>query len=210
MSNYYHFKNIRLLLTEGFIKEDLYQLCFDERALRPLYDDRTNSQRKDDLVQEIIDYAYKRLALDKVLTWAKNHNPARYENHQPYYESVAEDESVGATAVLPDTHLGRGIHLGGSYRDYELKIVAADWVEYGVASWVRSGWLFVPQWTTSLAITFFKIHIVENGQGYIHLVDAAEPPHFIWLKTDAGFHMEKGFHYAAHVADLWEFTWKDD
>lgn len=74
---------------------------------------------------------------------------------------------------------------------------------------MRSGWLYVPQWTESLSVAFFKVHISELGAGYIHLVDVASPKHTIWLKTQTGYSNEKEFHYLSFPTDVWEFTWRE-
>ncbi len=90
-----------------------------------------------------------------------------------------------------------------------MQIAATSWAEYG-DTLVRSGWLFVPQLTESHSVAFFKIHISDNGHGYIHIVDVANPPHNIWLTTQTGFRREDKFHHRTHATDLWQFTWKSE
>ena len=216
MAEYYNLKNIRLLLTEGFTHEELLDLCFYEPILRPVYEDRSRVAGKSELVRSIIDRAHKNLAVETVLNWAEANNPARYENHQPYYQTRSlalkgpglQLDALGAGSVLPDNALGKGISLGGSYRDIPLMIVASEWASYGISGEVRSGWLFVPEWTESHAVAFFKIHIQDEGDGYIHIVDASHPVHTIWLTTETGFRIEKEFHYATRPTDIWRFVWQ--
>ena len=83
MAGYYNFKHIRTLLSEGFAADELLTLCFDEAALRPVYDNWIEGT-KSDLIRTIVDHAHRHLALDTVLAWAKAHNPHRYKKHGPY------------------------------------------------------------------------------------------------------------------------------
>ena len=209
MTEYYNLRNIRILLVEGFVIDELRDLCFDEPRLRPVYENLSDATTKSELVRSIVDYAHRKLVIESVLDWAKQHNLSRFEEHQPYYSPEAPGVNPSATkvgTVLPDNDLGKGITLGGLYRDIPLRIVATEWVQYG-ASLARSGWLFIPQWTESHAIAFFKIHVLDDRKGYIHIVDVSDPTHIIFLATGTGFRMEKEFHYAAHPTDVWDFVW---
>lgn len=205
MVDYYDFASIRRLLSEGFTGDQLLNLCFDEAVLRPVYDEYMGQVTRSELVREIIDHAHRHLALDAVLSWAQKHNPARYEAHGPYRHAPISGESAPGD-VLPDNDLGQAIILGGTYREMPLRLFATEWAQYGM-TWVRSGWLFVPQWTAGHAVTFFKIHRTDNHKGYIHLVDVASPEHRVWLKTAAGFAKEATFHYVSHPVALWHFEW---
>ena len=115
MGQYYNFKNIFALLTEGFSTSELKTMCFVEPALRPMYENWSDSANKADMVRSIVDYAHQKLVIEAVLNWAEENND-----------------------------LGYGIILGGIYQDVPLEIAATGWAEYG-STWVRSGWLFVPQ-----------------------------------------------------------------
>lgn len=171
-----------------------------------MYDEWSDSVNKVDLARNILDFAHQRLAIEIVLDWAKENNPGRYETHKPY---LANQVSKNAPLALfaPDNDLGHGISLGGTYRGIPLQISATAWAEYG-SGLVRSGWLFVPQLTESHAVAFFKLHLSSNGQGYIHLVDVANPVHNIWITTRTGFRQEKEFHFLGYPTDVWEFSWK--
>jgi hypothetical protein len=59
---------------------------------------------------------------------------------------------------------------------------------------MRGGWLFIPQWTANHAISFFKVHVFDNGTGYMHIVDTTDPAHTVYLATDTGSRKEKSFH----------------
>ncbi len=206
MGQYYNFKNILALLTEGFSPSELKTLCFVEPALRPMYDNWPESANRIDLARSIADFAHQRLAIEAILKWAQENNPSRYEKHQPYLASeVSKDHALAQ--LVPKNDLGNGIVLGGIYQGIPMEIAATDWAQYG-STLVKSGWLFIPQLTESHAVAFFKIHISSNGQGYIHIVDVASPSHNIWLATQARFMQEKEFHHLTHATDVWQFTWK--
>lgn len=213
-STYYHFANIRAMLTEGYSKDDLLKLCFDVPELRPLYREWQGAPISTGrLVQEILDFAHRHLLLEMLLLKAKEANPYRYAEHQPY---VNRDIAAVAGGGAPDSRLcelvaandlGYGITLGGFYKDIALSVVATEWTLYG-QTLVRSGWLFIPQWTANHALAFFKIHVQEDGTGYIHIVDAAAPAHSIHLLTSSGDMLQGEFHFRDHPATIWTFTWR--
>lgn len=206
MGQPYRFKNILALLTEGFSASELKTMCFDQPALRPIYEELSDQANKTDLARKIIDYATQRLAIESILNWAKETNLSRYEMHQPYLaDEVSKTDPLAQ--FVPDNDLGYGIALGGVYQNTPLEVAATQWAEYG-SGWVRSGWLFVPQLSESHSVAFFKVHVLGDGKGYIHIADVADPIHSIWLATRAGFRREQEFHYAAHPSDIWDFTWK--
>ncbi|MBX3057615.1 MAG: hypothetical protein KF770_14200 [Anaerolineae bacterium] len=166
---------------------------------------------------KLVDHAYRQLLVEELLDWAKENNPRRFDQCRPYLRSEqiepirnTSSKLFEAGLCLPDNNIGRGISLGGNYRGLPLKIIATEWYEYGQGNWSRSGWLYVPQWTDNHATTFFKLHLPNHNSGYIHLLDAADPIHTIWLSTTAGIRIEKQFHYLAHPADVWDFKWKAD
>jgi len=208
MVEYYNLKNIRDLLTRGFSEDELRRLCLYEEDFRPLHTQLSQEASRETIADQIIDYSYQKLHVDQLLAWAEKQNPGRFARHKPYHH--AETTTLESGFVLLETnHLGYEITLGGTYRNISLKIIAAGWEPYGTSGKVRSGWLYVPQLTASHAVTFFKIHISNDGKGYIHLVDAAHPIHPIWLRTRTGSHTEKEFHYISHPTDIWHFVWKE-
>lgn len=210
MNEYYILKNIRELLIQGFSEEDLRQMCFYEVDFRSLYDYLPKNAGKDTVVHQIIEYGYKELKVDKLLSWAKGKNPKRYERHKPYVQLETDSEfTPNFFSPIENNDLGHGIILGGVYRGEPLKLAAVEWARYGTLSQVRSGWLYIPQWTESHSVAFFKIHVADEGAGYIHIVDVAAPTHTIWLKTQTGYSHEKDFHYLNYPTAVWEFTWRE-
>jgi hypothetical protein len=213
-SSYYHFANIRAMLIEGYSKEDLLKLCFDVPELLPLYREWQGAPISTSrLVQEMLDYAHRHLLVDTLLLKAMAANPYRYAEHQPY---VNRDLPAAAGESTPDSrvcaavaanYLGYGITLGGFYRDVAMSVVATEWTPYGETQ-VRSGWLYIPQWTANHALAFFKIHVYGDGTGYIHIVDVADPAHTIHLLTSSGEMLKGSFHYLDDPAALWTFNWR--
>lgn len=210
MSDYYNLKNIHELLVQGFSADDLrYKLCQYENEFRPLFAQLSIEAGKEKLVYQIIEYSYQQLKIEKLLDWTKEHNPKRYEQHQPYLQERSTYSAPNLTAPLDKNQLGYGISLGGAHRGVLLEVAAADWTSYGQNAFVRVGWLYIPQYSASHAIAFFKLHVSMEGAGYIHITDVAHPAHLIWLQTESGFRREKTFHYRDSPSDVWEFAWKN-
>lgn len=90
----YNLHNIRTLLTEGFSDEELRGFIYDEPALRPVYNKISEKTGKDELIQELIEYAEQKVLFDTVLAWAKKLSEAQYDKHKPYYhkEALPRDE----------------------------------------------------------------------------------------------------------------------
>src|SRR5207249_2132802 len=117
---------------------------------------------------------------------------------------------------IDDNDLGRGIKLGGTIEGKPLYLVTSDWGQHREHIVVKSGWLYqkldIPGITMpsdvlqsfalspSLAVAFFKIHLINNGSGYIHLLDAANPTHTLWLETDMGYRREEVFCWDADAS----------
>lgn len=80
----YHLPNIQTLLSKGFNERELRDLCFYEPDFRPVYDQIPQGAGKSELIRLLLEFAEQKLLLDTLLEWAKNRNPARYEQHQPY------------------------------------------------------------------------------------------------------------------------------
>lgn len=108
--------------------------------------------------------------------------------------------------------LGNGLIIGGVYRHTNLAVISSDWTSYEPDGFVKSGWLYMPVRTFAHAEAFFKVHIFDKGRGYIHILDAANPPHQIWLETATGFRREDSFCWSEKPelpkTVLWEFNWK--
>ncbi len=215
MDEHYNHKNIRDLLIEGFSEEELRDdLCFYEEDFRPLRKQLPQNAGKDRVVLFILDFALRKVKVDQLLEWAKSHNAARYEKHLPYFQPPEASNKIAQNFLLSleGNHLGYGITLGGMYQGVPLKVAAIEWAEYGTGGKVRSGWLYVPQLTAGHSVAFFKVHIRDDGTGYIHLVDVASPVHPIWLETRVGYRNEQYFHYdnvGAKAFDWWNFNWEE-
>lgn len=78
-------KNIRALLTMGFSAEELLRLCYEEPEFRAVYDDLPKDTGIAELAFKLVTYADQKGQIEKLLSLAKEHNPARYAKHQPYY-----------------------------------------------------------------------------------------------------------------------------
>lgn len=89
MTKHYYLQNIRILLTAGFTSEELRRLCYDEADFRPVYDQLAPGTGKAEIVDRLLEYADRKLLLETLLVWTNEHNPARYKEHQPYYDYIA-------------------------------------------------------------------------------------------------------------------------
>lgn len=104
--------------------------------------------------------------------------------------------------------LGGDIFIGGQFRGYPLVVHASEWARYG-SGWVKSGWLWSPELAESHAVAFFKVHKREDGTGYIHLCDVANPLHTIFFETSTGFRQTVEIAWSQQPnAVLWHFTWQ--
>jgi hypothetical protein len=81
----YHLKNIRILLNEGFTDQELRRLCYEESNFRPVYDELSQETGKAKIIDNLLEYAERKLLLDYLLALIKERNPDRYEKHQPYH-----------------------------------------------------------------------------------------------------------------------------
>ncbi|MCI0581124.1 MAG: tetratricopeptide repeat protein [Chloroflexi bacterium] len=93
MARHYHLHNIRTLLTEGFTNEELYSLCYDVSTFRPVYDQLTQDAGKAKIIDRLLEHAEQKILIEPLLKWAKERNPARYEQHQPYYDPATERQA---------------------------------------------------------------------------------------------------------------------
>lgn len=82
--NKYNLTNIRLLLTKGFSSEELRTFCFDRDVFRPVFDKLTQNLDKEEIITRLIEYAEYKQLVELLLNWAKELNPARYADYQPY------------------------------------------------------------------------------------------------------------------------------
>jgi hypothetical protein len=87
----YNLANLRDLLLRGFDDSDLRRLCHDVPEFRPVYDQLARSTGKAEIVDRLIEHAEKHLLVDTLLALAKKQNPARFEEHGPYYDGDPTD-----------------------------------------------------------------------------------------------------------------------
>jgi hypothetical protein len=85
MAKRYHLRNIQTLLTRGFTEQELRDLCFYELEFRPVHDHLPEGAGKGEVIRRLLEFAEQKLLLDLLLDLAKKHNPARYEQHRPYF-----------------------------------------------------------------------------------------------------------------------------
>jgi tetratricopeptide (TPR) repeat protein len=111
----------------------------------------------------------------------------------------------------PNNNLGKGIRIGGIHDNLVLMLVGTDWQRFHNNGWVASGWLYTPD-QLNKAITFFKIHLWDAGDGYIHLMDVANPKHTVWVETATNFRKEEEFCWdndrSIQRTAKWEFKWQ--
>lgn len=86
MPQQHNLKNIRSLLNEGFSDEELRQLIFDVPIFRPVHNQLAQNTSKTQIVQLLLEYADKKELIENLLDQAKERNPTKYENCQPYYD----------------------------------------------------------------------------------------------------------------------------
>jgi hypothetical protein len=124
---------------------------------------------------------------------------------KPDSKSEKDDKSKRALLIV-DNDLGDGIKLGGTYMGKSLRTAASDWARYD-NGWVRSGWLFTENpYGLSHAVTFFKIHKGDGGNGVIYLLSPSQPEHEIWFETNVQQKKVKGFTKGS--SQDWQFQWK--
>ncbi len=97
MSISYNLRNIRDLLTEGFTDEELRRLCYDISDFRSVYNQLARNSGKAEIVDRLLEHAEQKLQIEMLLAMAKEHNPARYEKHQPYYETSTRPKTSDDT-----------------------------------------------------------------------------------------------------------------
>ncbi|MCK6628882.1 MAG: hypothetical protein L6R45_27345 [Anaerolineae bacterium] len=119
MPKRYNLGKIRRLLAEGFDDADLRNFCFDTPDFRPVYHELSQATGKREIISHLLEYADQQSKIDILLSWAKEHNPAKYEQHQPYYFPTGplsdfpapKNEPVSFKRVTPYALLGGVISL---------------------------------------------------------------------------------------------------
>ena len=93
MANY-NLKRIGDLLQHGFNESELRNFCFYEAKFRSVYDQSPPHLGKTELIRQLVEYAQQRGLEAELLAWAKEQNPAKYEQYQPYDETSGQDFSA--------------------------------------------------------------------------------------------------------------------
>lgn len=124
-----------------------------------------------------------------------------------------EQDQQQEAKLLDGNSIGLGIRIGGELFGEPLRIIASEWYQYRPNNKVRSGWLFSPSHSSSShAVAFFKIHVFEKGTGYIHLLDAANPKHVLWVETHVNPRHDEAFCWDCSQETprtaIWNFRWK--
>ena len=92
----YDLWQIHTLLTEGFAQKELRRLIFDIPDFRPVYNQLDEEVSKAEIIDRLLEYAAGKSQLETLLTWAKKHNPARFESHQPYLAEAVHGRTHAA------------------------------------------------------------------------------------------------------------------
>ncbi len=121
MVTQYRMEKIRALLTEGFSNRQLLNFCFDTPVFRLVYNQLSQNVGKDEIVGQILAHADRTLNVEPLLGWAKEHNPARYKEHQPYYDLTPSTVRI----LLVDDNKDWREQLGGLLRENGYEVVTA-------------------------------------------------------------------------------------
>lgn len=99
MTKQYNIEKIRTLLTEGFSDEELRRYCHDEPDFKYVYHKLAQNTGKIAIIDELLAYADQKSLIDKLLDWAKDQNPRKYNEHRPYYydDNTESDGTKGKT-----------------------------------------------------------------------------------------------------------------
>jgi hypothetical protein len=89
----YNLGKIRALLTEGFNDEELRALCFDWPEFKSVYHELAQNMGKKEIVSRLLESAERTHQLAKLLELAKAHNPAKYDENEPYTYADSTAES---------------------------------------------------------------------------------------------------------------------
>ena len=154
---------------------------------------------------ESIFQSIKQVLIDESATRAQN----KKSDMLPI--SLSETTIINPTPMIKlatENDIGKDIKIGGLYQGFPLKVISSEWENYLHSGLVKSGWLYsAPISGISHAVAFFKIHLSDSGTGYIHILDASNPEHTIWLETGKNFREEEKFSWNTNKAATWYFEW---
>lgn len=170
-------------------------------------------------------YAKKGVKLSNLYIGNKLIEPAQIVFNDKDGELFARDSA---------SNLGYGISLEANTQSSSgdfgegLRVISSNWGPFDNSGLVRSGWFyhtyypnpipnhtFSPKWlmeqNLSHAFAFFKVHIMFNGTGYIHIFCASTKIHCITLRTTKGFEKSERFSLDENTnlpkAIDWVFSW---
>ena len=83
-SGSYDLTQVRALLNHVFDEVELRNYCFDEPLFRPVHDDLKPTDDKSEIIRRILDRANRKGLVAQLLAWAKDSNPSRYAEGEPY------------------------------------------------------------------------------------------------------------------------------
>ena len=95
---HYEYQNIRLMFSEGYNQDELYQLSYDEPVFQPVYSLLSNKTDKAQLIDLLLAHANQTKQLDFLLLWAAKSKPDIYVKYQPYYRLASNGYTVGLLA----------------------------------------------------------------------------------------------------------------
>ena len=84
MTVHYHLENIRTLLSQGFSDHELRCLCHDLPEFRAIYNRLEPETETKQIVEWLVDQARHKVQAERLLRWAREHNPSYYEIYKPY------------------------------------------------------------------------------------------------------------------------------
>ncbi len=105
MTTRHNSNKIRTLLIEGFSDDELRRLCFDE--FEPVFNQLARSTGKAEIVDLLLEYAKQKVQIETLLTWAKEHNAAKYQMYEPYVEITADPIPFADISVEPEETMPR-------------------------------------------------------------------------------------------------------
>jgi hypothetical protein len=135
----------------------------------------------------------------------------RQTSHVPAVQ-VTEQGKPNLIQEVVNNDLGKGIKIGGSSNQGNLLVIAGGWDRFLDIGWVNSGWLYDTGGATSLAVAFFKVHVLDNGKGYAQIFGAANPPFNVWLSINSNQRFEDRVCWndspGIQTTKQWDFTWR--
>ncbi len=87
----YNLRRLRKFLTKCFSDPELRHFCFDTPAFRPVYEQLSSQMGKEQVIQHLLEFAERRLLLNKLLAGLRQINPPQY---QAYYGPTETPEMM--------------------------------------------------------------------------------------------------------------------